>query len=621
MRRHGLLVFCFAILSLYLCPAEAADKGFIAGNVVWSEGGAIGDAKICVHRFDGAFVSTINADDQGMFRIEIPAGSYKISAEKQNYVKEYFPGEYSIKEADPIRVYGGEERHIVLALDLGGWVSGNFAYYGDEIDYALLTAIKMDQPYAGWYKSQALSGPFPSAYAISGLLPGVYKILGRAWGKNTEFYPGVLRIEDAAIVSVAEGAGAPNISFMLDPAGWGSIQGRVYNMATGEGFGGIPVLAYQWVNYREDPALDSAITNADGSFLFSIPSGDYYVMAVYPDYLGDTSPNIIYYFNRYDQRQADLVSVEDGQQVIDIDFPIDILTRHDLTITGSIFNSSSGLGLDDVTITAIDFNSGEIMGTASSYNEGEFIVNGLSPRDYLLMFSGNYIIPYYFPKAYSWQDAEVITLSGSTGDVRTDAITQDYGDNGLAIVGRVIAMGLPLEGARIYAFPFNQIDPIAYALSDAYGEYSIISGLATGQYTVICDNYGYDAETYPIPVSIDLLSDPVADDVNFELTQTLSTIASETSPRMSVELGGNYPNPFNSRTIISLYSVRDGSYNTVFSVYNLLGQVVGRKEISITPGFNIITWDISDFAASASSGVYYYRVAGSNGIGRMILLK
>ncbi|OGC91340.1 MAG: hypothetical protein A2W25_09135 [candidate division Zixibacteria bacterium RBG_16_53_22] len=622
MRKYRLILVCFAISGLFFSTAGAADKGFIAGRVVWQDdGGAIADAEIAIQSPVGSATFVTNTDEQGIFRIELPAGRYIVSAEKQNLIKEYYPDEYFFKEADPIDLFGGEARNIVIALDLGGWISGNFSYIGEDIDYALLTAIKIDEPYAGWHKSQSLDGPFPSAYAVTGLIPGTYKILGRGRGKSTEYYPGVLQIEDAAPISVPEAVGIGNISFVLDQVGQGSIQGRAYNVATGEGICGAKALFYQWQNYREDPALDSVVSAADGTFFIDLPAGGYYIMLLYSQYFGSGDPIAMYYFSHYDQSQAEIVNVAEGQQVAGINFPIDYTTPHDLTISGVVIGELSGAGLNDITVTAIDYDTGEILGSACSYNDGEFIINGLCPRRYLLMFSSTYIVPFFFSRAQSWQDADVITLDRDFGGVRTEAITQDYGDNGLAIVGRVSGQGLPIEGARIYAYPLGQIDPIAYAVSDVYGDYSIIGGLAPGQYTIMCDMYGYDKEIYPLPVQIDLITDPVADDINFELIPTMTSVTNDLLPQARMEPAGNYPNPFNSQTIIRFYSGRDRAYSGVISVYNLLGQIVGQKEITIMPGPNRIFWDMPAFESPVSSGIYCYKVDGANGVGRMILLK
>jgi hypothetical protein len=279
------------------------------------------------------------------------------------------------------------------------------------------------------------------------------------------------------------------------------------------------------------------------------------------------------------------------------------------------------LGLDDVVVTALDYQTGEVLGSSLSFNEGEFIINGLSPRRYLLMFSGTYIIPFFFSHSYSWQDGDAILLDRNFTGVRTEAITQDYGNNGLAILGWVYGDGLPVEGARVYAFHFGQEEPAAYARTDRFGEYALVSGLEPGAYTVVCDMFGYDRAVYPNPVTIDLVQDPEAEDINFGLIPVLTGITADAAPRMEMQLAGNYPNPFNLQTVISFYSGADERFRGGITVFNLLGQMVGQKEIEIAPGINRIVWNMSNLGGAVTSGVYYYRISGSADVGRMILLK
>jgi hypothetical protein len=466
-----------------------------------------------------------------------------------------------------------------------------------------------------------LIGPFPSAYAISGLLPGIYKVFGRARGKSTEFYPDAVRIEDAAPVMVIEDVGLEDISFVLDDVGWGSVAGRAFNLADGGGISDIVIYAYQWGNYWEDPNLASVSTTDDGSFLLNLPAGDYYIMALYEDYIHGGNPVALYYFNSYDQFQADILTLEEGQALAGIDFPVDYSAPHNLVISGTIASELTGLGIDDVVVTAIDLDDGSVIGSAYTYNEGEFVINGLSPRSYLLMFSGPQIIPFFFSRSDSWQDADLIMLDRNFTNIRTEAITQDYGNNGLAIAGVVTSDGMPTEGARVYAYPLGQTEPVAFSWTDSYGEYTIISGLASGTYTVMCDLLGFDVQYFPMPVMIDLMTHPVASDINFELTPVATSVQDDKAALPLVEIAGNYPNPFNMETIISFYSSSAESFSGQISAFNLLGQLAGRKTIAVSPGPNKIVWDMSDFIQGVSSGVYYYKIDGATGMGRMILLK
>jgi hypothetical protein len=615
-----MILACLFILAIN-GPTLAIDHGAISGRVIWEDGyGSISDVLISVHNPQNEIVSQANTDEAGSFRIELPAGPYIVSAEKDNVIREYFPEEYLSKEADIVTVSAGHVSFLQFTLDLGGWISGNFSYYGEDIDFGLVTAIKIDHPNAGWTRSELIEGPFPSAYDLPGLLPGVYKILGRAHGKGTEFYPGVAHIEDAAIVTVVEGAGASDISFMLDPVGWGAVEGRIYNVLDGRGICGASVYAFQWRDYWEDPNLANCRTDEDGSFVMNLPAGEYYVMAIYPRDSGG-NPVAQFYYNRYDQFQADILVVSQGETVTGVDFPADYSTPHDLSISGAVISENTGLGLDDVVVTAIDFDTGEIIGSGYTYNEGLFSVDGLSPRRYILMFSGTYIIPFFFYSSENWGDADVITLDRNFAGVRTEAITQDYGNNGLAITGRVFSGDQPVEGARVYAYPFGEARPVTYGRTDAYGDYSIISGLAPGFYTITCDLFGYDHEVFPIPVGVDLLTNPEATDINFDLVRIVTSVQSDVSRPGGIELAGNYPNPFNSQTVISFFSAGTAAVLGRIEIYNLLGQMTGGRDIMIVPGSNKITLDMSEIGSAASSGVYYYRISGSGNLGRMIFLK
>ncbi|MEE9555269.1 MAG: T9SS type A sorting domain-containing protein [candidate division Zixibacteria bacterium] len=87
-------------------------------------------------------------------------------------------------------------------------------------------------------------------------------------------------------------------------------------------------------------------------------------------------------------------------------------------------------------------------------------------------------------------------------------------------------------------------------------------------------------------------------------------------------LDGNYPNPFNGRTVISLFSPDEEVVN--LSVYNILGEKVVDRVHFLRPGNNRIelNFEQSDNAPLAS-GVYFYRIEsnGYNQHSNMLYLK
>jgi hypothetical protein len=76
----------------------------------------------------------------------------------------------------------------------------------------------------------------------------------------------------------------------------------------------------------------------------------------------------------------------------------------------------------------------------------------------------------------------------------------------------------------------------------------------------------------------------------------------------AIELGGNYPNPFNATTTIQL--ALDQPATVRIEIYNVLGQTVktyGTRSLPV--GTHYIEWDgRSDAGLTVASGVYFFRV-------------
>ncbi len=620
MRTFGKILPSLVILFFVFSFAEAEDRGIVSGRVTWEGGyGHISNATVYLYDLSYKVIDSTQTDNKGEFEIAAPAGRYYVSVEKDNLVREYFPDAYLLREASAVTVSTGQYVQVNFELESGGWISGTFGFEGDDVPDGLITAIKIDQPQEGWYKSLALSGPFPSAYAIQGLLPGTYKILGRARGKRTEYYPGVNNIEMADPIVVIKDVGVSNIAFMLNEVGWGFIRGRVFDRTTSDGVANQTLYAYQWHDFWQDPNLMEVNSTPDGTYLINVPAGDYFLFTIYS--CDNGSRMALYYNGCYDPTSAEVIHVSADQTISDIDFGIDYSVTHDLAISGSISSRATGYGLGDVIITAIDYATGEPAGSACSNNNGRFLVGDLAPGRYLLMFSGTYIIPYFYSQSYNWQNGEVVDLQSHIGDVRTEAITEDYGNNGLAIAGTVRSASGSLVGARIYAYLLGQSDPVAYARTDVSGSYAIVSGLVPGQYIVKCDLYGFNSKTYPDRIYLDLMNNPEATNIDFVLDSVFTGIADNIQHNNRIAISGNYPNPFNSKTLIQIYSGRNEEISTRLSVFNILGQTVGDKAVVIRPGNNFIEWSADDFKTAVSSGAYFYRFKDLGDTYRMILLK
>lgn len=618
------VIFClFSILFLGVA-GFTSNTAVISGRVTIENNiQYIFDAKLYLYNSYHDIIDSTFTVDNGFFRFNLVAGEYYLSAEKDNYIREFYPSAYELNEAGKITVFANQNVSVNFDLDRGGWLGGVFDYIGRDIEKGLITAIKVDEPYAGWSRSIVITGERPINYVLNGLIPGAYKVVAMASVKRTVYYPGVDNFEDADIIYVERNTGVPNISFLLQPVGTGHVSGRVYDSSTGEGLIGISIFAYQWQNYWDDPNLQLFITGDQGEFSFELPAGHYYFYLLCDECIEDCGRIALYYDNQYNPMLANIIEVPAGIIITDLNFALDLNLTRGLMISGNVINPNSGMGMEDVVVTAIDYQTGLAVSSTYSASNGDYVLENLPSGEYLLQYSGGDVIPFFYRFAERWQNGEVIVLSVDYSNIQAEPITQDYGNLGLAIYGNVMTPSGPANGARIYAYLLGEDDPKAFGHTSASGEYEITNGLIPGSYYVVCDLIGYNYEVYPYDIHLDLLENPVAEDIDFLLHPAVTGVTDldNVSVPGAIEVLANYPNPFNGSTRIAVFSGSDFDVEINLMVFNVLGQRAGEKNVILRPGMNYIFWGVDDFSRQVSSGVYFYRVEGSQETRRMIFLK
>lgn len=622
MNKIFIVIICLFSTLLFGVSAFASSNAMITGRVtIENTIEYIYDAKLYLYNSYREIIDSTFTLEGGQFEFDVIAGEYFVSAEKDNYIREYYPSAYEISEAGKITVFANQNVSIYFNLDRGGWLGGIFDYAGGNIEKGLVTAIKVDEPNAGWSRSVLITGERPIHYVLNGLIPGAYKVVAMASVKKTVYYPGVDNFEDAQIIYVERNTGVPDISFLLQPVGIGQITGRAYDSSTGEGLIGIPIYAYQWQDYWDDPNMQVSMTGEEGIYSFELPAGNYYFYLFCDECIEGRGRLALFYNNQYNPILANIIEVPAGVIIPDVDFPLDIDAAHGLTISGNVIDFNTGMAMEDVVVTAIDYSTGLAVNSTYSLSSGDFFLENLPSGEYLLQYSGLNVIPFFYRSTETWQNAEIIVLNLDYSNIIAEPITQDFGNLGLAISGTISTGSGSAAGARIYAYLSGEDDPTAYSRTSATGEYSITTGLVPGNYTVVCDLIGYNYEVYPYDVQLDLLENPVAENIDFLLQSAVTGIDEDVTVPDAIELLANYPNPFNGSTRIPVYSGKDSEIEIKLSVFNILGQQAGEKSVKLNPGMNYIDWSGNDFNRSMSSGVYFYRIEGLSDTRRMVFLK
>jgi hypothetical protein len=108
-----------------------------------------------------------------------------------------------------------------------------------------------------------------------------------------------------------------------------------------------------------------------------------------------------------------------------------------------------------------------------------------------------------------------------------------------------------------------------------------------------------------------------------ELDTTLTDIEERNQPLPTeFTLHGNYPNPFNSSTVISFDAPATYAGLGSITIYDQLGRRISARDFNILSGQNNIAIDLSNEGIKAS-GMYYYRITANNDAfyGKMTYLK
>jgi hypothetical protein len=599
---------------------NSGEGGFVQGVVCDESGVRIVDAIVGFYTLDGTYIDSAITGTTGEFYKDLPAGEYRISGWANGFIKEYYPNAYFMDSSTPVKLFPKVNVRISIALKRGGVIKGQVVTHNPNGGKFTISAIKIDNPHFGWQCDRLVLVYENGQYSLGGLLAGHYKVFIRGDGYQTQYYPMVQNYYQAAIINVVDSQVINNINFDLFLPSYGQVSGQVMDIGSGLPLSDIEIFASQWSPNNNNPGICVAQTDANGHYEFNIVAGNYIISARSGDLQLSGGEFLVYYDGRFSSTLADIVCVEPGQSVTDINFNVDLRKNYNQFISGALFNERGGAPIAGARITASDYFSGKPLACAVTSNTGDFQISNLSDGAYLLQYSGYGLIPAFWPGVWGWQQAEIIRISGSSVELYNGgAITQDYGTPGLSISGKVECPDSVLANVRVYAVNMGN-DMVAFGRTDYMGNYNLSSGITEGAYTIFADLYGFDGAYYPGIVAVDLLENPHVDNVDIVLIPSVLDIDVQPILPQEDRLLGNYPNPFNGGTTL-LFESRVET-NRKFEIYDITGRLCRTLTARVRPGINEIYWDGTDDShKKVASGIYFYRVFGANQARKMSLIK
>ena len=641
-------------------------RSSIEGSVYDADGDPIHDAFVLAELLAGDQPDAVTytsayafTDHAGRYVIEgIPGGRYRISAAVQmgwHYVQRWYPNAERPEDAEPVEL---AEAMTLDGIDLtlpenGGSssIAGSVVdLTGQPLSNAFIEVSPSQQTADGtWFWAYATTDS-SGAYRVDHLPGGSYVVHASYWSGESygqAWYDRAADPVSATPVILSEDEERTGIDFEVDVRPmYGSVTGAV----TGEADAPLRRVYVELQSIARDASLAApfwygsmyAVTDDDGQFAIErVPEGTY-LLAVYG------AGGFEYYEDASSAEHATTIDVTGGRST---GVEIDLASRDDGDggisgrVTGEDYlddaSDGSPLGVAVVIAEPTPDPSGTAGGlpyVAVSESDGAYRIGGMAPGEYIVStFAPGYATEYY-DDAYSPDAATVVEVDGLRETTGVDFelwpvyyayldAESDVARSAVVLFGSVTdSHGTIVDGATVHVL--NDAErPVASSRTGADGRFEI-SGLAPGTYRVFAGKLGagggYNghaasfAEAPPIAVGGGRV------EVNVVVSTGTGTGSEDDDPLpRTVELLGNYPNPFNPETTIL---VRIGAPENVrLVVYNILGERVallydGRLE----SGLHSIAWDGRDHnGRDLASGSYLYRLETGRTVesGAMMLVR
>lgn len=627
--------------------------GVIRGTLTDANGKAIPNSSVQLESLDGTgFLvrSYAGTDKEGNFMFtEVPDGQYRLLAygcAGWQCVQEWWDGATQPDDATPIVVTGGvsdpQQINFQISLEQGTAVLAGVvtrASDGSPLTHAFVSITAQNDE--GVWTSAYANTDSTGRYRVENLPPGTYTAYAAYWENEMTgqaWFDGAIQLDDATPIVVTDGSERTDINFSLDVRPmFGSIAGVVTDAATGA-----PLeRAYVEVNptsmnYYEDRIAffqpNVAVTDAEGRFqLDRLWAGhqEYAVRVFANGRQSATIENVAVIGGEIAQADTALVAQNEGSG----------------TISGRI-TSREGIPVEVAVVQAMQQTETGGVGatyTAVTAEDGTYTLTGLGDGSYILMSFAPWHIGTYYDGVYDPADASPVLVEngGAVSEVNfaLDAIfyltSRDEAmvpgvSSGTSVFGRVTNEdGEPVADATVYVLNAEET-PVSFTRTHADGSYELAEVPPGAEYRLKATALGYRGAFHDGTTAF-TDAEPVATntgrmEMDFMLHSNASSVGIDPEPTLptSIELLGNYPNPFNPTTRI-VFALPERMHITL-RVYDTLGRDLGVFfEGTLDAGQQNVVWNATTTqGGELSSGVYFYQLEGSNQTvrtGKMLLLR
>jgi len=399
--------------------------GAIEGIVFDSTGEPVGVYGCYVIAYDSErnWISDAHTEENGNFAIpKLMTGVYRLSliyVGQGNCLDGWYDGAEDFDSATPIAVTAPETTgDVYITLQAGGVIEGRvFDSTGEPVG-AYECEINAYDSERNWisYAHTEENGNF----AIPKLKTGVYRLSLFYWGQGNcldGWYDGAGDFDSATPIVVTAPGATENVHITLQAGG--AISGTVFD------YNGQPLASNGWCNVvaydeHQHQVGTWAYVEENGRYtILRLPTGRY---RIYAEYTGHASivgeePVSEWYDGQYEFENAEFVEVTAPDTTENIDFSL----KRGGYIQGRVYDSEGQILSYSGEVNAYNLQ-GDLVGSQSVLNEGQYFITGLATGDYKLRFiyygEENYENEWYNGKqSFSTANAVEVTAPNMTSNI------------------------------------------------------------------------------------------------------------------------------------------------------------------------------------------------------------